>query len=144
MFRRGDTIWLVFDSQTPIDAGRIAAQSGRSIRSTNVTRSQEGQVVQLKLEQPKLTSAAADGATWTVIVGDMMLEPTQPLGVMRQTSGGRGSISIPFQEPRQVHRLADPEVGDMLMVVTALDRRAAFSGRRNSSSSTRSPRRMAS
>ena len=51
----------------------------------------------------------------------MMLEPTQPLSVMRaMQSGGRASISIPFQEPRQVHRLVDAEVGDTLMVVTAL------------------------
>ena len=35
-------------------------------------------------------------------------------------SGGRASVSIPFQEPRQLHRLVDTEVGDTLLVVTAL------------------------
>ena len=45
-------------------------------------------------------------STWTVIVGDMMLEPTQPLSVVRVVqSGGRASVSIPFEEPRQLHRL---------------------------------------
>ena len=34
--------------------------------------------------------------------------------------GGRASITIPFDEPRQLHRLADPEIGDTLLVVTAL------------------------
>jgi outer membrane biosynthesis protein TonB len=121
MFRRGDTIWLVFDSKAPIDVGRIAAQSGRSIRNATVTPSQGGQVVQLKLYQPKLTSAGSDGATWTVIVGDTMLEPTQPLSVVRlMQGGGRNGISIPFQDPRNLHRLTDPEVGDTLLVVTAL------------------------
>ena len=62
MFRRADTIWLVFDSQAPIDIGKIAAQSGRSIRNATVTRSRDGQVVQLKLDRPKLTSVGADGA----------------------------------------------------------------------------------
>jgi hypothetical protein len=93
MFRRGDTIWLVFDSKAPIDIGKIAAQSGRSIRNATVTPSQDGQVVQLKLDQPKLTSAGSDGATWTVIVGDMMLEPTQPLSVVRLMQGGGATAS---------------------------------------------------
>ena len=51
----------------------------------------------------------------------MMLEPTQPLSVVRAMhGGGRASVTIPFQEPRQLHRLADAEVGDTLLVVTAL------------------------
>src|SRR5262249_59239583 len=78
VFRRADTISLVFDSQAPIDINKIAAQSGRTIRSTSVTRSRQGQVVHLKLDKPKLASVGAEGLTWTVVVGDMMLEPTQP------------------------------------------------------------------
>ena len=51
----------------------------------------------------------------------MMLEPTQPLGTVRLVqAGGRASVTIPFNEPRQLHRLADAEVGDTLLVVTAL------------------------
>ncbi len=121
VFRRADAIWLVFDSQAPIDINKITAQSGRSIRNATVTRSRNGQVIQLKLDKPKLTSIGADGLTWTVVVGDMMLEPTQPLSVVRVTqAGGRASITIPFDAPSQLHRLSDTEVGDTLLVVTAL------------------------
>ena len=88
VFRRADTIWLVFDSQAPIDINKITAQSGRSIRNATVTRSREGQVIQLKLDKPKLTSIGAEGLTWTVVVGDTMLEPTQPLGMVRVAQGG--------------------------------------------------------
>jgi tetratricopeptide (TPR) repeat protein len=121
VFRRADTLWLVFDSQSPIDINRIVTQSGRSIRNATVTRSREGQVVQLKLDKPKLTSIGAEGATWTVVVGDVMLEPTQPLNVVRIVqAGGRASVTIPFDQPQQLHRLSDTEVGDTLFVVTAL------------------------
>ena len=69
----------------------------------------------------------------------MMLEPTQPLSIARNVvTAGRTSISIPFEEPRQAHRLADPEVGDTLLVVTALGPRAASSRPRTSSNSARS------
>ena len=121
VFRRADAIWLVFDSAVPIDIGKIAAASGSGIRGVTVAPSRGGQVVQLKLDRPKLTSAGTDGNAWTVIVGDMMLEPTQPLGMVRLVqAGGRASVTIPFNDPRQLHRLADAEVGDTLLVVTAL------------------------
>ena len=121
VFRRADTLWLVFDSQAPIDINKITAQSGRSIRNASVTRSRQGQVIQLRLDKPKLTSIGAEGLTWTVVVGDMMLEPTQPLSVVRVVQdGGRASVAIPFDAPSQLHRLSDAEVGDTLLVVTAL------------------------
>jgi tetratricopeptide (TPR) repeat protein len=121
VFRRADTVWLVFDSQAPIDINKITAQSGRSIRNAAVTRSRDGQVIQLKLDKPKLTSIGSEGLTWSVVVGDMMLEPTQPLNVVRVLqAGGRASVTIPFDAPSQLHRLSDAEVGDTLLVVTAL------------------------
>jgi tetratricopeptide (TPR) repeat protein len=121
MFRRSDTIWLVFDSAAPIDISGIAAQSGRGIRNAALARSDQGQVVQLKLDRPKLTSASVDGASWTLVIGDTMLEPAQPLGMTRvPQSNGRANVAIPFNAPSRLHRIADPAVGDTLLVVTAL------------------------
>jgi tetratricopeptide (TPR) repeat protein len=121
VFRRADTITLVFDSQAPIDINRIAAQSGQTIRAASVTRSPQGQVIQLKLERPRLASIGAEGLAWSVVVGDVMLEPTQPLGVVRLVqTGGRAAATIPFDHPGKLHRIADESVGDTLLVVTAL------------------------
>jgi tetratricopeptide (TPR) repeat protein len=121
VFRRADTIWLVFDSAVPIDLGPVSAKSGGTISNATVTRSNDGQVVALKLDRPKLTSAGTDGPVWTVTIGDVALEPTRPLATLRNMSGSaRASVSIPFDQPSQLHRLADPDVGDTLLVVTAL------------------------
>ena len=121
VFRRADTIWLVFDSAASIDIGQITAQSGRTIVGATVTRSGEGQVVQLKLDRAKLTSAIAEGTVWAVTVGDIALEPTRPLGTLRNMSGSaRANVAIPFDQPAQLHRLSDPDIGDTLLVVTAL------------------------
>jgi len=43
VFRRYDTLWLVFDNNTPIDIGALAGEQSRTIRSVDVTRSREGQ-----------------------------------------------------------------------------------------------------
>ena len=116
-----DTIWLVFDSPAPIDITGRGRNPGRDPRNASVTRSREGQVVLLKLDKPKLTSIGAEGPVWSVVVGDTMLEPTQPLNVVRIVQGGgRASVTVPFEQPAQLHRLSDSEVGDTLLVVTAL------------------------
>ena len=121
MFRRADTIWLVFDSEAPIDISQIVAQSGRGIRSAVVSRSSGGQVVQLKLDRPKLTSAGT-ASTWTVIIGDTMIEPKRcPLSAARGASRrGARECRDPVQAPQALHRLSDGEIGDTLLVVTAL------------------------
>ena len=121
VFGRADSIWLVFDSQAPIDIAQVIAQAGRTIVGATVTRSREGEVVQVKLDRAKLTSVSTEGAVWAVTVGDVALEPTRPLGALRNTSAAaRANVTIPFDQPAQLHRLSDPDVGDTLFVVTAL------------------------
>jgi hypothetical protein len=120
VFRRADAVWLVFDAAAPIDVSKLVTQSIGSVRSATVTRTRDGQVVRIKVDRPRLTSLEADGPTWTVSIGDLILEPTRPLAISRTTASRGASAVIPFDIPQQLHRLADPEVGDTLLVVTAL------------------------
>ncbi len=121
VFQRADTLWLVFDTPASIDVAALEKDSSRTIRSANVTRSGEAQVVRLKLERPRLASMTADGRSWSVTIGDSLTEPSKPLGIARNIVGpGRSSITIPFDDPRALHRLKDPDAGDTILVVTGL------------------------
>ena len=121
VFQRAQTLWLVFDSAAKLDVAVLANEPSRTVRSAAVTRSGEAQVVRLQLERPRLASVAAEGAAWALTIGDQVQEPTKPLMIGRNIVGpSRTSITIPFDEPRAVHRLDDPEIGDTLLVVTAL------------------------
>ena len=58
---------------------------------------------------------------WTVEIGDTVLDPTRALDITRNIIGpNRSSVTIAFEQPQQLHRITDPEVGDNLFVVTAL------------------------
>ena len=83
---------------------------------------QDGEaIVRIRLERPRLASLDADGPGWIVNIGDTVTVPTRPLGIARSIVGkGRASIAIPFEDPRKIHRLNDPDIGDRLMVITAL------------------------
>ena len=120
-FRRTDTLWLVFDTEAPIDLGVIDNEISRTIRSATVERSGQAQIVRIKLERPRLISLGSDGSTWTAIIGDSIVEPTRPLSINRNiVSPTRASAIIPFDDPRHLHRVADPDLGDTLLIATAL------------------------
>ena len=146
VFRRADTIWLVFDSAAPIDIGKIAAAVGQRHprRDGDPLARRTGGAAQARPAEAHQRRHRRHA--WTVIVGDMMLEPTQPLGTVRLVqAGGRASVTIPFNDPRQLHRLTDAEVGDTLLVVTALGPARGFLKAAGiSSSSTRWSRPTAS
>lgn len=119
IFRRGATLWIVFDSKDKIDLAALNADAGNMIRSAEAAPSQDGQVVRVVLERPRLVSAVHEGATWAVTIGDSALEETQPLGIARNISTARKpSVTIPFEQPREAHKIRDPEIGDTMLVVT--------------------------
>jgi tetratricopeptide (TPR) repeat protein len=121
VFRRADTLWLVFASKRDVDVQALNADASQNIRSAVLTRSDDAQVVRIKLERPRLASLVPEGPGWLVTIGDTVETPTRPLMLTRSIiSPTRSSVIIPFEEPRHLHRVADPDIGDILLVVTAL------------------------
>ncbi len=122
IFQRADTLWLVFDSAAKIDLAAFAADTGHAIRNAVLERGADGEaIVRIKLERPRLVSLEPDGPGWIVTIGDTVTVPSRPLVIARNIVGkNRASIAIPFDNPRQIHRLADRDIGDRLLVITAL------------------------
>ena len=121
MFRRADIVWLVFDTSASIDLNALQADTSNTIKSAQIVSLPDGQVVRLRLERPRLTSVSAEGSSWIVKLGDTIAEPTRPLGIARNVAGSaRATATIPIDQPRKLYRVADPDIGDTLLVVTAL------------------------
>ncbi len=121
VFRRADVLWLVFDSKAELDLAALSQETTQTIQSVTLKRTGDAAIVRIKLERPRLASIASEGLGWGVTIGDSIADPTRPLMLTRSVaSPTRSSIIIPFEEPRQLHRIEDPEIGDTLLVVTAL------------------------
>ena len=120
VFRRGRMMWLVFDTEARIDTAALS--DDKMIRKVSLDRSGDGAtIMRLALDQPKLASFFSDGSAWVLIIGDAVVEPTRPVAIARSIVGkDRSSITIPFADPRSLHRISDPDIGDALLVVTAL------------------------
>jgi tetratricopeptide (TPR) repeat protein len=124
MFRRADTVWLVFDSAKPVDVDPIRAKGGAGIAEVSRLPLDQGQAIRIRLNRPQLPSLTideqADGANWTVTFAETMRTPVQPLVAIRNiTDPALANVTVPLPRPGLLHRLVDPDAGDILMVVTA-------------------------
>ncbi len=121
MFNRADTLWLVFDSKADIDLEALRNEASHTIRSAELTRAPDADIVRIKLDRPHLSSVTAEGPAWTVEIGDAAREPAHALDLSRNLVGpNRASISVELNAAQALHRVTDPEAGDQLIVVTAL------------------------
>ncbi|MGV3635308.1 MAG: tetratricopeptide repeat protein, partial [Pseudorhodoplanes sp.] len=120
IFRRAGTLWMVFDTREAIELPDLGAETGGMIRHALGTALPDGYVVRLMLDRPRLVGATADGDTWKVTIGDKIANPSTPLMIDRSvTNAARPSVAIPLAQARELHRIADPDMGDTLLVVTA-------------------------
>jgi len=121
VFRRADMLWLVFDTNADIKVTELANDPGHNIKSATVTPRSDGSIVRIKLERPKLIGVVTEGNTWVINIGSQITDRTRALAVVREgTTSSRATASVMVADPRRVHRLEDPDVGDTLWVVTAL------------------------
>jgi tetratricopeptide (TPR) repeat protein len=122
LFRRADTVWLVFDSSKPIDIGPIRSKPGAVISDVSLLPLDKGQAIRIRLSQPQMPSLTGDesGMNWTLTIAEAMQTPTQPLTAIRNISDpAHANVAVPLSAHGRLHRLVDPDAGDTLLVVTA-------------------------
>lgn len=124
LFRRGDNVWMLFDSTKPLDVGAIRSKGGAIIGDVTVLPLDKGQAVRIRLNQPQMHSLSSDdGKKWTLAFADKVLNAPQPLSLMRNVNDpalANVAVTLANPGPGLLHRLTDPDAGDTLMVVTAL------------------------
>jgi tetratricopeptide (TPR) repeat protein len=123
-FRRGDTVWLVFDTPKPIDVEAIRSKGGAMIGEVGRVPLDKGQAVRIRLTRPlvySLTSEeVAKETNWLLTLADKIQATPLPLMISRNiTDPALANIAIPFANPGLLHKLTDPDAGDTLYVVTA-------------------------
>ena len=121
LFRRADTVWLVFDQTSPIDVEPIRAKGGAIIGDVSRLPLEKGQAIRIRLNRPQIPSleseGRANGAEWTLTFADRGQATPLPLMVQRNiTDPALANVIVPLANPGAMHRLIDPDAGDALVV----------------------------
>ena len=124
LFRRADTVWLVFDSTRPMDVAPIREKGGAIVGDVSRLPLEKGQAIRIRLNRPQMPSLEPDdrssGMSWTVTFADRVRSAPLPLTVVRNISDPAfANVTVPLANPGLLHRLVDPDAGDALFVVTA-------------------------
>jgi tetratricopeptide (TPR) repeat protein len=124
LFRRADAVWLLFDTNKPVDVEPIRNNGGALVAEVTPMPLDKGQAVRIRLNRPQMPSLTgddrADGSNWVVTFADTMQTPTQQLIATRNvTDPAKATVTIPISRPGLLYKFVDPDAGDALMVVTA-------------------------
>ena len=120
VFRRGSSIWAVFDTDEDIDLDPLRRSGGPSIEDIKHVRFGDAQYVRIKLASPQLVHVSFLNNGWHLAIGDVASGENNTLKLIRSLRDDRRSlIKISMADQGKVHWLTDPEIGDRLAVVTA-------------------------
>jgi hypothetical protein len=120
IFRRGDSVWLLFDTKSAIQLPEDLDKLSPISREFVVTTMDDAQVVRIDLQQDRLATIGSQGQAWVLSLGDVMMAPTEPMELTRRRDmRGDFEMVANIVRPGRVHAFQDPLVGDTLSVVTA-------------------------
>ena len=120
VFDRAGTLWMVFDSDQPIDLGTVPEQFSERLRDVQLIRRGDMQFVRLRLAAPALTTAAAEDGRWVVTIGELVLDPPRLLALRRSFGpNGQPLVTVNMADAGKVRWIEDPDLGSELAVVTA-------------------------
>ncbi|MBE0578399.1 hypothetical protein [Devosia sp.] len=120
VFRRGDTVWMMFDSVSGILPPGQSDELDALASEFAIVSSGDTQVVRVELSQDRLATLGSEGMAWVLSLGDIMLTPTEPIELSRRRDiEGNFEMVADVVRPARIHDFRDPMVGDLLKVVTA-------------------------
>jgi tetratricopeptide (TPR) repeat protein len=119
VFRRGDAIWIVFDTSATLDVSR--APRGLPQYSTmQAFRGTDYSAVRIEAAHGVPVFATALGPVWTIALGPGDQSQPSLVRVARDDASGPAVLKAPVAGVTGVVKLSDPQAGDTLSVVTAL------------------------
>src|SRR5262249_37847526 len=121
VFRRADTLWIVFDSKSALDLSALVDEPSNTVRKAEFSCDGDAAIARIRLDHPHLSSIAPEGTGWSVTIGEAVADPTRALDITRNLVGqNRASVTVNFEHAHRLNRIRDPDVGDTLWVVTGL------------------------
>ena len=119
VFRRGASIWVVFDASASIDISR-APRGLKQFSSVQAFKGPDYSAVRITTSPATPFYATNQGSVWTVGLGSGPQAPGTQVHIVRDDLGGPAALKAALAGATRAVKVNDPVVGDALSVVTAL------------------------
>ncbi|MFO1185898.1 MAG: hypothetical protein U1E56_14105 [Bauldia sp.] len=121
VFRRGNTLFVMFETDAPLDTTTVDALLRGRAKVAGIDRLAGATLVRLTLSAPQLVAATPEGNNWVVTLGDAATAPARRVDIERATRGdGRPVLRANLPGAEAPRRFKDPVAGDWLIVVAAV------------------------
>jgi tetratricopeptide (TPR) repeat protein len=110
---------VVFDAPANLDVSR-APRGLRQFKAMTAYKGADYSAVRIQAPSGMPVFAASEGATWTITLGASAGGELSPIKVTRRDGGGPAGLTAILAGTTRVVQVADPVVGDILTVATAL------------------------
>jgi len=119
IFRRNDSIWMVFDTDATIDTRGMVSALADTADTIDAQQFEDYQLLRIDLNDPVLATVGLDGNSWSLVIGDMIIEPSIPLKLERTVRADGGSVlRVLYKDPQKIREIEDPFIGDKISLVT--------------------------
>ncbi|MGZ3275031.1 MAG: tetratricopeptide repeat protein [Caulobacteraceae bacterium] len=129
-FRRGESVWLVFDTAAKLDVSKAPAET-TMFKGLAVVSGPGYSAVRIASPAAAPVKAWADGSTWTIALGPGVQKLATPVKAERDSDSPTPGLRTQLSGATKTLWLDDPTVGDRLAVVTALGPSKGVPGRRS-------------
>ncbi|MBV1886842.1 MAG: tetratricopeptide repeat protein [Parvibaculaceae bacterium] len=120
VFQRAGKVWMVFDTTDEVDLSGIGQAARLLIGDPEIVPVDDATIVQFSPKERVLLTASEKGRSWIVTLGDVIVEPTRAITLNRGwAENGEAKVSLDLRGRGRVHWVRDPEVRDVLAIVTA-------------------------
>ena len=118
VFRRSDSIWMVFDTDQAIDASAIRREGASIVADATTVDLPKGRAIRIRLNRPQLAALIGD-ELWidscSCRQGAVDRRSRWPPRATSPIRSAPVSASV-WRSPDKLHRFDDPDAGDALLV----------------------------
>jgi tetratricopeptide (TPR) repeat protein len=120
IFQRDNRVWMVFDRETDFNLSDLGPVVRERLGDPEIVELDGASALRFAPPDRVLITAGERDNRWVVTLGDMIVEPTRPVGITRAWSAtGEPQVIFDVESVGSIHWVRDPVIYDTIAIVTA-------------------------
>jgi hypothetical protein len=116
VFRRDDTLWVVFALPTALDLAEPQAQGQQTVTGLSQLATKDATVLRLTLRQGLAPAVRRAGTAWIVDLKPQAVPAEAPIAIEAHPDASPANVAFRVHQAAEPVKIADPEIGRLTVV----------------------------